>query len=161
MFTESDNSSMCGKFQWALEMCWFADRGRSQRWYAKCGKGDLLCPQSHFSLDCSSHFDFYWCCQCTSCEIKTLKMGLGRGILFSNEITRESSILAYVPDGSTTATCALDSRTHGLTSSTLLTLPPIMILFDFNLELTVLITTCMIKLNSICMWAIRAWMVLK
>ena len=47
--------------------------------------------------------------------------------------------LAYAPDGSTTATSALDNETHGLASSILPNPPQIMIPFDFDLELTVLI----------------------
>ena len=43
----------------------------------------------------------------------------------------------YGPDGSTTATYALDNKTRGLASSILLNLPPIIMPFDFGLELTV------------------------
>ena len=60
---------------------------------------------------------------------------------YSNTV--KSGYLAYAPDGSTTAAYVLDNETRGLASNILLTLPPIMMLFDLTLELTVLITICL------------------
>ena len=43
--------------------------------------------------------------------------------MLSNYCTVESGYLAHAPDESTTATCALDNGTRGLTSSIILTRP--------------------------------------
>ena len=51
--------------------------------------------------------------------------------------TVKSGYLVYIPDGSTTATYALDNETCGLASSILPSMPPIMRPFDFDLEWTV------------------------
>ena len=49
----------------------------------------------------------------------------------------KSDYLAYAPDRSTTATYALDNKTHILASSILPNLPPNTMPFDFDLKLTV------------------------
>ena len=65
------------------------------------------------------------------------------GVLFLEQrwVMGKSGNLAYVPDGSTTVNYALNNETHGLASLTsiLPDLPPIMMPFDFDLKLTVLI----------------------
>ena len=58
----------------------------------------------------------------------------------SYQYTVKSGYLAFEPNGSTTATCALDNRARGLASITIPTLSTIMMPFG---RVDSLITTCM------------------
>ena len=73
------------------------------------------------------------------------------------ESTIKSGYLAYAPDGSTTETYALDNKTRGLASSILLNPPPIMMPFDFNLELTVKFDTA--GMHDIATYVLGIWYV--